>query len=109
VEFRHLQNTRLRVTLVITGDNGRVQEAHNTWNNKDGDVSPLEASIRAAQREVVDHEIFAALVREAATLPTATASVSEQLTTIEAAQGIELRFELVCPPLNLAIMGALLS
>lgn len=75
------------------------------WDDGDGTTSPLEASIRAAQREIVDQEVFAALIREAATLPTATASVSEQLTTIEAAQGIELRFELVCQPLNLAIMG----
>jgi mediator of RNA polymerase II transcription subunit 17 len=97
VEFRYLQNTRLRVTLVITGDDGRVQEAHNTWDDGDRTADPLEGSIRAAQREIVDHEVFSAIVREAATLPTASASVSEQLTTIEAAQGIELRFELVRP------------
>jgi hypothetical protein len=102
VEFRHLQDVRLRVTLAITGDGpeaGRVVRGHNTWaNEEDKEITPLEASLHAAQREIVEHELFAALVREAGTLPTASASVSEQLIVIEAAQGIELRFELVSQP-----------
>jgi hypothetical protein len=103
VEFRHLQNTHLRVTLAITNmDDGSIQEACSAWlNTGEEDTNPLEAFIRAAQREIVDHEVFTALVQEAGTLPTASASVSEQLIIIEAAQGTELRFELVSETLQL--------
>ena len=52
-------------------------------------------ALRAAQREVVEHEIFSYLVKEAGYLPTSAARVSERLIVIEAAKGVELRFELI--------------
>ena len=47
------------------------------------------------QTEAVDQEIFALLVREAGSLPTASARVSERLIAIDATQGVYLTFELV--------------
>lgn len=58
--------------------------------------SSLEGSLRAAQAEVVQQEIFSILIKEASNLSTAaSARVSERLIVLEAAQGTELRFELV--------------
>ena len=61
----------------------------------DPDDGSLDGSLRAAQVEVVEQEIFASLIREAGSLPTASAEVSERLIVIDAAQNTELRFELV--------------
>lgn len=61
------------------------------------DDGSLQNTLRAAQAEVVEQEIFAMLIKEAGNLPTASARVSERLIVIEAAQAIELRFELVSP------------
>lgn len=55
----------------------------------------LDGTIKNAQKEVVEQEIFSLLVSEASNLPTASARVSERLVVIEAALGVELRFELV--------------
>jgi mediator of RNA polymerase II transcription subunit 17, fungi type len=63
------------------------------------DESVLEESLRCAQAEVVQQEIFSVLIREASNLPTASARVSERLIVIDAAQGTELAFELVSPSL----------
>lgn len=59
------------------------------------DPTTPDGALQAAQREVVEQEIFSMLIREAGNLPTASARVSEQLIVIEAAQNTELRFELV--------------
>lgn len=59
------------------------------------DESSLEGSLRAAQQEIVEQEIFSVLIKEAGSLPTASARVSERLIVIDAAQGMELQFELV--------------
>lgn len=59
------------------------------------DDGTLEGSLRAVQQEMVEQEIFAGLIREAGNLPTASSRVSERLIVIDAAQGTELRFELV--------------
>ena len=59
------------------------------------DPTTPDGALEAAQREVVEQEIFSMLIREAGNLPTASARVSEQLIVIEAAQNTELRFELV--------------
>lgn len=59
------------------------------------DEFDLEQSLRGAQAEVVQQEIFSALIREASNLNTASARVSERLIVIDAAQATELAFELV--------------
>lgn len=91
--FPHHQRTRLRVSL-STSKGGEVQRmAHNTIHVASN--GSLDGSLRVAQQEVVEQEIFSVLVKEASNLPTASARVSERLIVIDAAQGIELRFELV--------------
>jgi mediator of RNA polymerase II transcription subunit 17 len=99
VVFPHCQGTRLRVTLESRdADTGSLKTGHNTWpatHADDEEITPLEHAIRAAQQEIVEHEIFTVLVREAGLLPTASARVSEQLIAFEVTPGTELRFELV--------------
>jgi mediator of RNA polymerase II transcription subunit 17 len=59
------------------------------------DDASLDGALKAAQQEIVEQEIFSLLVKEAGSLPTASARVSERLIVIDAAQAIELKFELV--------------
>lgn len=59
------------------------------------DESTLQGSLKAAQLEVVEQEVFSMLVREASNLPTASARVSERLIAIEAAHNTDITFELV--------------
>lgn len=59
------------------------------------DESTLQGSLKAAQFEVVEQEVFSMLVREASNLPTASARVSERLIAIEAAHNTDITFELV--------------
>lgn len=92
--YPHRQNTRLKVTLKITNINGAKRSFHNHVVLED--ESDLRGSLKAAQTEVVEEEIFSVLIREATSLPTASARVSERLIVIEAAPGTELTFELVC-------------
>jgi mediator of RNA polymerase II transcription subunit 17, fungi type len=71
------------------------------------DESDLHGSLKAAQTEVVEEEIFSVLIREASGLPTASARVSERLIVIKAAPGTELTFELVCRSILLVcVVGA---
>jgi mediator of RNA polymerase II transcription subunit 17 len=44
---------------------------------------------------MVEEELFSVLIKEASTLPTASAQVAERLIIIDAAQGMDLKFELV--------------
>lgn len=64
----------------------------------DENNASLDAALRVAQQEVVEQEIFSLLVKEAGNLPTSMARVSERLIVLDAAQGVELRFELVRVP-----------
>ncbi|KAF9652247.1 hypothetical protein BDM02DRAFT_3089535 [Thelephora ganbajun] len=91
--YPHRQNTRLRVTLQLTDNNGVKQSFCNRVVLED--ESDLYGSLKAAQTEVVEEEIFSVLIREASSLPTASARVSERLIVVEAAHGTELTFELV--------------
>lgn len=92
LEYPLRQHTRLQVSI-IRDINGVRQTTKNSprWF----DESYLDGSLRAAQAEVVQQEIFSVLITEASNLPTASARVSERLIAIEAAEGVELRFELV--------------
>ncbi|GJE87473.1 hypothetical protein PsYK624_035560 [Phanerochaete sordida] len=92
LEYPLRQFTRLQVSIIRTVDGSR-RVTKNT--PRFFDETQLEDSLRAAQAEVVQQEIFAALIRETSNLPTASARVSERLIAIEAAQATELRFELV--------------
>ena len=87
--FPHRQRTRLRVSL-----NTPTADSFSTIVPAVNDDS-LDSALRASQQEVVEQEIFGILIREVGNLPTASARVSERLIVIEAAHGIELRFELV--------------
>jgi mediator of RNA polymerase II transcription subunit 17 len=91
--FPYQQHTRLRVSLSISDSNGVQTLAHNSTRAIDN-VS-VDGLLKAAQEEVVEQEIFSVLVREASSLPTVSARVSERLIVIDAAQGLELQFELV--------------
>lgn len=90
--FPFRQNVRLILTLTHRDALG-VSSATNT-------VSPqtsqsLDDELKSAQAEIVEQEIFTLLVSEAANLPSVSAQVSERLIVLEAAQGTELKFELV--------------
>ncbi|KAF9821151.1 hypothetical protein IEO21_00759 [Rhodonia placenta] len=93
IGFPLRQHTRLQVAISTTDANGGRRTARNQIPLVDG--LSLEGSLRAAQAEVVEQEIFATLIKEASSLPTASARVSERLIVIEAAQDVDLRFELV--------------
>ena len=56
---------------------------------------PLQASLREAQREVLEQEIFTLLSRDAGILPTSLVRIAERLLVVEATQDTEIRFELV--------------
>jgi mediator of RNA polymerase II transcription subunit 17, fungi type len=94
--FPYRQNTRLRVAVTATRSDGTVSASQNTIDVID--TTTLDGALRASQQEVVEREIFSALVQEAGNLPTASARVSERLIVIDAAQGMELNFELVSQP-----------
>ncbi|KAF7292438.1 Mediator of RNA polymerase II transcription subunit 17 [Mycena chlorophos] len=91
--FPHRQNTRMCISVYNVGPSGKQLVSRNSMQPTDD--AALDASLRAAQREVVEHEIFSNLVREAGSLPTSAARVSERLIVIDAAKGVELRFELL--------------
>lgn len=96
--FPHRQNTRLTVILTTTSPSGARSQSRNTGTTRENTIGSnlsLDALLTDAQREVIEEEIFSLLVKEAGNLPTASARVSERLIAIDAAQGVELKFELV--------------
>ena len=93
VVFPHRHRTRLAISIRNMDADGKPTISRNSI--KVIDTPTLGDSLKSAQQEVVEQEIFSVLVKEAGTLPTASARVSERLVVIDAAQGMELRFELV--------------
>jgi mediator of RNA polymerase II transcription subunit 17 len=91
--FPHRQRVRLQVSLILTDPSGFSRTASNNITCL-SDAS-LEDSLKNAQREMIEEELFSVLIKEASTLPTASAQVAERLIVIDAAQGTELKFELV--------------
>lgn len=91
--FPHRQSARLQISLAIVDSTGVTQTAHNFVEFPEH--PSLETSLTDAQRETVDEEIFAALIREASSLPTSSARVAERIIIIDVDHGIELRFEMV--------------
>ncbi|KAI0692568.1 subunit 17 of mediator complex-domain-containing protein [Cytidiella melzeri] len=93
LEYPLRQYTCLQVSITTIDVDGVGHTVKN--NTKKFDDSTLEGSLRGAQAEVVQQEIFSVLIREASNLPTASSRVSERLIVIDTAQGTELSFELV--------------
>jgi hypothetical protein len=93
IDFPLRQHTRLRVSLapVNTAAHDLIACNRITLEN----TMTLDGTLQLAQREVLEQEIFSFLIKEAGELPTSSARVSEQLIVVEAAQNVELRFELV--------------
>ncbi|KAF7332101.1 Mediator of RNA polymerase II transcription subunit 17 [Mycena kentingensis (nom. inval.)] len=106
--FPHRQNTRMCISLSAIGPSDKQLISRNTMPVSND--SSVDVALRAAQREVVEHEIFSHLVMEAGSLPTAAARVSERLIVLDAAKGVELRFELLdedaIPPTSPGIPSA---
>jgi len=93
IMFPHRSKTRLRVSLTRVGEGDLKVTSHSrVRESSEGD---LREAIAAAQRELVEQEIFEEVIKEAADLPTASARVSERLVVVDAAQGVELRLELI--------------
>jgi len=81
---------------IKTIDVSRTEKtACNTLTNGVMGDDPLQASLREAQREVLEQEIFSLLIRDASILPTSLVRVAERLLVVEATQDTEIRFELV--------------
>ncbi|KLO08277.1 hypothetical protein SCHPADRAFT_944596 [Schizopora paradoxa] len=93
IVFPHRSKTRLRISLSKVCDGDLKITSHSQVRESPEDE--LNEAISAAQRELVEQEIFEEVIKEAADLPTASARVSERLVVVDAAQGVELRFELV--------------
>jgi mediator of RNA polymerase II transcription subunit 17 len=93
IVFPHRRRTRLAISIRHQDSEGKLTISTNCI--KANDSPALGDSLKISQQEVVEQEIFSVLVKEAGTLPTASARVSERLIVIDAAQGMELRFELV--------------
>jgi mediator of RNA polymerase II transcription subunit 17, fungi type len=74
---------------------GTERTTCNTIANEPEDGDPLQATLREAQREVLEQEIFSLLIRDASILPTSSVRVAERLLVVEATQDTEIRFELV--------------
>lgn len=81
------------MALITLASDGTRKVAHSLVpESEDGSI---DGSLRAAQAEVVEQEVFSFLINEASNLSSASTEVSERLIIIDAAQAIELRFELV--------------
>lgn len=93
--FPRRQNTALCISIRNLGASGAEKMACNNVTNRFKDGDPLQTSLREAQREVLEQEIFSLLIRDASTLPTSSVRVSERLLVVEATQESEIRFELV--------------
>lgn len=89
----HSRHARLRVSVTVAKGDEAPLVSQNTSSQVD--LTNLEGALREAQHEIVDQELFSLLVKEAGTLPTASARVSESFIIIDAAENIELKFELV--------------
>ncbi|KDR83691.1 hypothetical protein GALMADRAFT_55752 [Galerina marginata CBS 339.88] len=94
------QTTRLRISILTTAESWAQPCSFASPRPASGPTDP-EIVLKVAQTEVVDQEIFSLLVKEAGQLPTASARVSERLIAIDAAQGLDLVFELVDASVNM--------
>lgn len=91
--FPFHQNTRLRTSLTFTNESKTETSAFTSSSCLDS--ADLDAALRDAQVEIANQEVFSLLVAEAGHLSTASVQVAERLIIINAAQGLDLTFELV--------------
>lgn len=95
ITFPRRQSTALCISIRTLGASGAGRTACNNTTNRFKDGDSLQTSLREAQREVLEQEIFSLLIRDASTLPTSSVRVSERLLVVEATQESEIRFELM--------------
>jgi mediator of RNA polymerase II transcription subunit 17, fungi type len=95
IVFPRRQRTVLCISIKTRHVSGVERTACNSLANEPEDGDPLQATLREAQREVLEQEIFSLLIRDASVLPTSSVRVSERLLVVEATQDTEIRFELV--------------
>lgn len=95
ITFPRRQRTALCIGIRTLGAAGAERTACNNLTDRFKDDDPLQTSLREAQREVLEQEIFSLLIRDASTLPTSSVRVSERLLVVEATQDSEIRFELM--------------
>jgi mediator of RNA polymerase II transcription subunit 17, fungi type len=95
IVFPLRQRTALCINIKTKDASGVEKIACNSLQNEAEEDDPLQATLRDAQREVLEQEIFSLLIRDASVLPTSSVRVSERLLVLEATQDTEIRFELV--------------
>ncbi|KAI6164907.1 subunit 17 of mediator complex-domain-containing protein [Pisolithus thermaeus] len=93
LQFPHRRRHRLRVSLAVADDGKTTRTSRNALDLFS--TIPPNESLIAAQKEIMDEEVFSVLIREASNLPTASTRVSERLIVIDVAEGIELQFEMM--------------
>lgn len=91
--FPFHQNTRLRTSISHMTSSKLETSAFTPPMIPDS--TELSSSLKNAQVEIVDQEIFSSLGSDAGNLPSASAQVSERLIIVNVAQGLDLTFELV--------------
>jgi mediator of RNA polymerase II transcription subunit 17 len=92
--FPFHQHTRLRISVSTTAGAASSISIFDSLRSN-FNAHNLDNALKTSQSEIIDQEIFSLLVKEAGNLPTASARVSERLIVIDAAQGLDLTFELV--------------
>ncbi|KAH9062717.1 subunit 17 of mediator complex-domain-containing protein [Lactarius vividus] len=95
ITFPRRQRTALCISIKTLDAAGVGRTTCNNLTDRFKDDDSLQTSLREAQREVLEQEIFSLLIRDASTLPTSSVRVSERLLVVEATQDSEIRFELM--------------
>ncbi|KAH6914856.1 subunit 17 of mediator complex-domain-containing protein [Coprinopsis sp. MPI-PUGE-AT-0042] len=93
ISFQRRQHMRMRVSLCFQSPDGSRRSLTNTI--KPFTEDSVDATLSEAQLELIDEEIFSVLIQEGNHLSTALGRVSERLVVIDAAEGVELKFELL--------------
>ncbi|KAI0036764.1 subunit 17 of mediator complex-domain-containing protein [Vararia minispora EC-137] len=93
VLFPQQEKIWLRISLVATDKSGASVTSSSTPPPPRSTVP--DDLLRDAQRSFIEQEIFRMLIRDAGHLSYASCRVSDKVIVLEAAQGVELRCELV--------------
>ncbi|KAI0307178.1 subunit 17 of mediator complex-domain-containing protein [Multifurca ochricompacta] len=80
------QRTVLCIIVKTMGAPRVERIACNNLTAELSDCDLLQATLRGAQREILEQEIFSLLIRDASVLPTSSVRVSERLLVVEATQ-----------------------
>jgi mediator of RNA polymerase II transcription subunit 17 len=98
--FPSQERTKLRVSLRRRTENGETISSQKDYDTGSTKNPSLHDQLSRSQRQLVEQEIFDELIKEASYLPTMSARVSERQIAVEAAQGVELQFDMVLVPHN---------